>query len=130
MRTNIFIVRFYLSILISIYSINIFAQNIYNAIVNNLAIPASVRNYTSINLNTVSVGQFGYDGVATIATTGTPPTYTITTNATASDVNIELPEQQRKEVVEQSVRIYLERVSDVRYKTYLTEETIRDSAKK
>ena len=106
------------------------AQNIYNAIVNNLAIPASVRNYTSINLNTVSVGQFGYDGVATIATTGTPPTYTITTNATASDVNIELPEQQRKEVVEQSVRIYLERVSDVSYKTYLTEETIRDSAKK
>ena len=35
MRTNIFIVRFYLSILISIYSINIFAQNIPQDIKGN-----------------------------------------------------------------------------------------------
>ena len=108
----------------------VIAKNIYDSIINNHALPTSVTNFTTLNLNTICVGQYGYDGVATIVTTGVAIPYTIITGTNVSDVNIELPEQQRREVVESAVRIYLERVTDLRYKTYLTEATIRDSAKK
>jgi hypothetical protein len=109
----------------------VIAKAIYDAIQNDAALPTSIKNYTTLSENTVCIGQYGYNVTSlTLNTTGTVPTTTITIGATVSDVNIELPEQQRKEVVEQAVRIYLERVTDVRYKSYLTEEAIREQGKK
>jgi hypothetical protein len=45
-------------------------------------------------------------------------------------VNCEFGENQRKEIVETCVRIFLERVQDQRYQTYLNEEIIRINSQK
>lgn len=110
----------------------VIAKAIYDAIQADTVIPASVKNYTTLNGNSICIGQYGYDVTSlTMVTTGTPPTITTPVLGTeVSDVNLDLGEQQRKEVVEQAVRIYLERVTDARYKSYFTEEAVREQGKK
>jgi hypothetical protein len=109
----------------------VIAKALYDAIQADTALPASIKNYTTLSGNTVSMGQNGYDVTAfSSVITGACVTTSTVFNSTASDVNIELPDQQRKEVVEQAVRIYLERVTDVRWKSYLSEEAIREQSKK
>lgn len=106
----------------------VLANGLYQYIINN--IPA--LDACSLNGNNIGIGQYGYDVTAITLTLSSPApiTYQITISNNATDVNIELPDQQRKEVVEQAVRVYLERVTDDRYKSYLTEEAIRGQSNK
>lgn len=50
---------------------------------------------------------------------------TDTGDPATGSVNCEFSSHQRKDIVDIAVRIYLERVSDPRYKTFLNEENIR-----
>lgn len=50
-----------------------------------------------------------------------------TGNKATGSVNCEFAPHQRKEIVDIAVRIYLERVSDPRYKSFINEENIRAS---
>ena len=50
-----------------------------------------------------------------------------TGNKATGSVNCEFAPHQRKEIVDIAVRIYLERVADPRYKSFLNEENIRAS---
>ena len=51
------------------------------------------------------------------------------TGVTPGSVNCDLPEEQRQEVVDNAVRIYVERSQDPRYKSVLTEEQITGPTK-
>jgi hypothetical protein len=53
------------------------------------------------------------------------PTY----NPGTGSVNCEFSDQQKKEIVEVAVRLYLERIGDPRYQSYLNEEAIRQITK-
>ena len=108
----------------------VIASDIYSYITTNVLFAA--LNACSLNGNNVGIGQTGYDviSITLVLSTPAPFTYSTNVNKTATDVNIELPDQQRKEVVEHAVRVYLERVTDMRYKQYLNEEAIREQSNK
>ena len=104
------------------------ANSLYNYIITNFPL----LDACSINGNNIGIGQNGYDVTSITLTLSIPfpITYTITINDTATDVNIELEGQQRKEIVEHAVRVFLERITDVRYKTFLNEEGYRGRGRK
>jgi hypothetical protein len=106
----------------------VLANSLYQYILTN--IPALDACW--LNGNNLSIGQNGYDVTAMTLTLTIPNpiTYTITIGSTVSDVNLELDGQQRKEIVEHAVRVFLERITDARYKTFLNEEGYRGRGRK
>jgi len=47
------------------------------------------------------------------------------TGATAGSINLEFPNKQKVEIVDRAAQIYLERIKEERYRTYLQEELIK-----
>jgi len=92
-------------------------------ITNSLAFPIAMRlEYLRMpvqifyNTNGGNVDQVG-------------PTYDYT-GVTPGSVNCEFDYEQKKEIVEMAVRIFLERVKDDRYKSFFNEEMLRSNTKK
>lgn len=54
---------------------------------------------------------------------------TLSYTAGAGCINIEFPEDQKREILDVMVRTFLERVQDVRYQTWLNEEAMKFQAK-
>jgi hypothetical protein len=111
------------------------AKAVYDALVYYFTVTNLVSTmYFNLSSNTVGIGQTGINITSVIGTSTaggfltTPITATVGTSIT--DVALELPEQQQREVIRECVRIFLERIQDTRYKTYLNEEGYRMPANK
>ena len=104
------------------------ANSLYNYITNNIPL----LDACSLNGNSVGIGQNGYDVTNIVVVLSVPLSLTYTTSVgdDVTDVSLEFDGQQNKEIVENTVRIFLERINDTRYKSILNEEGIRSRAKK